>query len=41
MTGSLFIKTDGASKGNPGPSACGAVVFDGQTHDILGGAAKY
>lgn len=29
MCNSLFIYTDGASKGNPGPSGAGVVIYEG------------
>lgn len=31
----LIIYTDGGSRGNPGPSAIGAVFVNGETHEVL------
>lgn len=33
-TGNLIIYSDGGSRGNPGPAACGAVVFDGGGQEL-------
>ena len=41
MTRSLIVEADGASRGNPGPAAYGAVVRDGASGRILTEVAEY
>jgi ribonuclease HI len=31
----VFVHTDGGSRGNPGPSACGVVIVHSQTDEVL------
>lgn len=31
----VFVHTDGGSRGNPGPSACGVVIVHSQTNEVL------
>ncbi len=31
----VFVHTDGGSRGNPGPSACGVVILDAQSQEVL------
>lgn len=37
----VFVHTDGGSRGNPGPSACGVVILDSQTNEVLTEDHKY
>jgi probable phosphoglycerate mutase len=37
----LVVETDGGSRGNPGPAAYGAVVFDGATGEVLAQVAEH
>lgn len=37
----LIIEADGGSRGNPGPSGSGAVVFNAETGETLAEISKY
>ncbi len=37
----LVVETDGGSRGNPGPAAYGAVVFDGASGEVLAQVAEH
>lgn len=37
----MLMYSDGGSRGNPGPSAIGAVVYDASTGQILGEVSEY
>lgn len=41
MTRTLVVMADGGSRGNPGPAGYGAVVFDGDTGEVLAERAGF
>ena len=41
MARSYIVEADGGSRGNPGPSAYGAVVFDASTGEVIAELAAY
>ena len=41
MARRFIVEADGGSRGNPGPSAYGAVVIDADTGEVLANLAEY
>ena len=41
MARHFIVEADGGSRGNPGPSAYGAVVIDGATGEVIAQLAEY